>query len=82
MESKITKLLDYYSACDFCARDKTRFCDEHVPQTEKQHFFLTLARRKEDEITHRCKYFKFHKGKSESLLRRLEGENWNAGLKF
>jgi len=82
LEGKVTKLLDYYSACDFCARDKTRFCDEHVEQALKQVYFMTLSRRKEDEMTRRCKYFKFHKGKSSKLLEMMAGENWNVELKF
>jgi hypothetical protein len=73
---KIQQILDYYSACDICQRDKTKLCEEKIPEHIKQTHFMTTYPRWEDSITKKCKYFRLHKGKMEKLLKEIESEEW------
>lgn len=75
-KEKIQRVLEYYSACDICQRDKTKVCEEKVPEKVKQTYFMTILPRWEDAITKRCKYFRLHKGKMENLFKQIESENW------
>ena len=72
----VQRVLEYYSACDFCQRDKTKLCEEKVPENIRQTYFMTIYPRWEDDITKRCKYFRLHKGKFEKLLKEIETEEW------
>lgn len=75
-KTKIQHVLEYYSACDICQRDKTKVCEERVPEKVRQTHFMTIYPRWEDTITKRCKYFRLHKGKMETLLKQMESEEW------
>lgn len=75
-KKKIERILEQYSACEICQRDKTKLCEERVPESARQTFFMTIYPRWENDITKRCKYFRLHKGKMEKLLRETESENW------
>lgn len=73
---KIQRILEHYSACEMCQRDKTKLCEDRVPEKVRQTFFMTILPRWEDEITKRCKYFRLHKGKLEKLMKEMESEEW------
>lgn len=73
---KIQQVLEYYSACDICQRDKTKLCEEKISERVKQTYFMTIYPRWEDTITKRCKYFTLHKGKMEALLKQMDSKEW------
>lgn len=75
-KKKIQRVLKYYSACEICQRDKTKLCEEKVPEKVRQTYFMTILPRWEDNITKRCKYFRLHKGKMEKLLKQIDSERW------
>ncbi|KYK32715.1 MAG: hypothetical protein HXS48_04975 [Theionarchaea archaeon] len=75
-KKKIQLILEHYSACVICQRDKTKLCEEKVPEKIRQTYFMTIYPRWEDDITKRCKYFSLHKGKMEKLLKEIESEEW------
>jgi hypothetical protein len=75
-KNNIQKVLRRYSACDICQRDKTKICENHVPESVRQTHFMTIYPRWEDVITKRCKYFRLHKGKMEALLKKMETDEW------
>jgi hypothetical protein len=75
-KKKIQRVLEYYSACDICQRDKTKLCEEKVTEKIRQTYFMTIHPRWEDSITKRCKYFRLHKGKLEKLLKEMESGEW------
>jgi hypothetical protein len=75
-KKKIQRVLEYYSACDICQRDKTKLCEERIPERIKQTYFMTIYPRWEDTITKRCKYFRLHKGKMEALLKQMDSQKW------
>lgn len=74
-KKKVQLILEHYSACDICQRDKTKLCEEKVPERIRQTYFMTIYPRWEDDITKRCKYFRLHKGKMEKLLKEFS-EEW------
>jgi hypothetical protein len=75
-KKKIQRILEYYSACDICTRDKTKLCEQKVPERTRQTYFMTIYPRWEDDITKRCKHFRLHKGKMERLLEQMESDQW------
>ncbi|MGC1120685.1 MAG: hypothetical protein WBA22_06285 [Candidatus Methanofastidiosia archaeon] len=75
-KKKIQLVLRYYSACDICQRDKTKLCEQRVPEDIRQTYFMTILPRWENEITKRCKHFRLHKGKMEKLLERISKSEW------
>lgn len=75
-ENKIQRVLEYYSACNICQRDKTKLCEEKVPEKVRQAYFMTIYPRWENSVTRRCTYFRLHKGKMEALLKKIESEEW------
>jgi len=75
-KNKIQQVLQRYSACDICQRDKTKICEEHMPESVRQIYFMTIYPRWEDNITKRCKYFRLHKGKMENILKEMDSDDW------
>ncbi|MFQ6088702.1 MAG: hypothetical protein ACE5K0_07365 [Candidatus Methanofastidiosia archaeon] len=74
METKLEKVLEVYSACDFCQRAGTKLCEENVPQEVRQVFFMTISRKHTDDITKHCRLFRLHKGNLYKKYRELKGE--------
>lgn len=75
-KKKIQRVLEHYSACDICQREKTKLCEEKVPEKVRQTYFMTIYPRWEDNITKRCKYFRLHRGKMEKLLKEIGSAEW------
>lgn len=76
LKKTLQKVLEQHSACEICQRDKTKICEEHVPESVRQTTFMTIYPRWEDSITKRCKYFRLHKGKMDNLLKEMETDEW------
>lgn len=76
LKQKIQKVLEQYSACDICQRDKTKLCEQSVPEEVRQLYFITIYPRWEDQITKRCRHFRLHKSKLDKVLSEMETEEW------
>lgn len=74
-DDDILTVLERFSACRICTREKTKLCEESVDYMIRNVYFTTPYRNKADPITKYCKHFNLSPQKLNKALSEISSAN-------